>query len=157
MRKRIVLGVDPGIANTGLSVVCRSASYELLSSELVKSKPSVPKAERLLQIHEAVCRLLDLYQCARVNIERCYHNRNVSSSQSTGAVIGVVMVAAAREGVPVIEGTPQQVKSATGLGGKADKRQVVKMMSKLLHQKEPLQHHLADAAAVAIAGCLVRT
>lgn len=106
MRKRIVLGVDPGIANTGLSVVCRSASYELLSSELVKSKPSVPKAERLLQIHEAVCRLLDLYQCARMSIERCYHNRNVSSSQSMGAVIGVVMVAAAREGVPVIEVTP---------------------------------------------------
>ena len=154
MRKQVVLGVDPGIANTRLSVVCRSASYELLLSELVKSTPEMPKAERLLKIYKAVCRLIDLYQCDLVSIEKCFHNQNVSSSQSTGAVIGAVMIAAGREGIPVVEVTPQEVKSATGLGGKVDKKTVVKMMGKLLNQKKALSVHVADAAAVAIAGIL---
>ncbi|MDE0636682.1 MAG: crossover junction endodeoxyribonuclease RuvC [Candidatus Poribacteria bacterium] len=63
MRKRIVLGVDPGIANTGLAVVRGKVNgFDLLGSELVRSDAKMPKAERLLRIHEAVCRLIDLYQ-----------------------------------------------------------------------------------------------
>ena len=131
----IVLGVDPGIANTGLAAVCRSPSgYQLLGSELVKSDAKMPKTERLLWIREAVCRLIDLYCCDLVAIEQCYHNKNVSSSQSTSAVIGVCIVAAARERLSVIELTPQQVKSSTGLSGRCDKKSVVKMMSRILRQ-----------------------
>lgn len=147
----IVFGVDLGIANTGLAVVRRKVSgFELLGGELVKSDAKMLKTERLLRIHEAVCRLIDIYQCELVAIERCYHNRNVLSSQSTGAVIGVCMAAAAREGLQVLELTPQQVKASTGLSGKCDKKAVVKMMSKILG--ESLNNHVADAAT--IAGCL---
>ena len=88
--------------------------YQLLASELEKSTPQLPKAERLLSIYEAVSRLLDTYECALVAIERCYHNKNVSSSQSTGAVIGAAMCASASLGVPVVEVTPQEVKFSTG-------------------------------------------
>ena len=150
----IVLGVDPGIANTGLAVVSRSLSgYQLLASQWVKSTPKAPKAERLLGIYEAVSALLDTHACALVSIEKCFHNKNVSSSQSTGAVIGAVMCTAASLGVPVVEITPQQVKASTGMGGRCDKKMVVKMMSRLLKQKT-LNPHVADAAACAIAGAL---
>ena len=155
MSKIIVLGVDPGIANTGLAVVVsRSVSgYALLESHLMKSTPKMAKAERLLSIYEGVFRLLETHDCALVSIERCFHNKNVSSSQSTGAVIGTVMCAAAGKGVRVIEITPQQVKASTGMGGRCDKKMVVKVMSRLLKQ-EKLNNHIADAAACAIAGCL---
>ena len=150
----ICLGVDPGISATGIAVVSRSVSkYEMMASELVKSTPAVPKSERLLGIYEAVFFLLQNHDCDLVAIEKCFHNKNVSSSQSTGAVIGVATVAAAMMGVPVLEVTPQQVKAASGLSGKADKTSVVKMMSRLLNQKR-LNHHVADAAACAIFGLL---
>ena len=119
----------------------------------MRSTPRTPKAERLLGIYEAVVTLLNQHPCELVSIERCYHNRNVSSSQSTGAVIGVVMCTAASLGVPVVEVTPQQVKASTGLGCKCDKKAIVKMMSCLLKQKT-LNHHIADASTAAIAGCL---
>lgn len=45
-------------------------------------------------------------------------------------------------------------KASTGTGGRCSKERVVKMMSKILKQKDPLHHHIADAAAVAIAGIL---
>lgn len=150
----VVLGVDPGIANTGLAVVSRSySSYCLLDSQLVKSTPKTAKAERLLSIYEAAFILLRDHKCDLVSIEKCFHNRNVSSSQSTGAVIGAVMCAAAMMHVPVVEITPQSVKMATGLDGHCDKDMIVKTMSRLLKQKT-LDHHIADAAACAIAGCL---
>ena len=83
--KVIVIGVDPGIANTGLAVISRSTSgYALLESHLMKSSPKIAKAERLLSIYEGVFRLLETHDCALVSIERCFHNKNVSSSQSTG-------------------------------------------------------------------------
>ena len=152
--KVIVIGVDPGIANTGLAVIEKSVSeYLLLHSELVKSTPKTPQSERLLIIFEACFTLLRDFECDLVSIEKCFHNKNVSSSQSTGAVIGVVMCAAAMKHVPVVEITPQSVKAATGLGTKCGKEAIVKMMSRLLKQ-ETLNPHVADAAACAIAGCL---
>ena len=150
----VVLGVDPGIANTGLAVVSRSSRYRMLSSELVKSTPKTPKAERLLGIYEGVFTLLRDFDCDLVAIEKCYHNKNVSSSQSTGAVIGAVMCASAMLHVPVVEVTPQQVKAAAGLGGKCGKNTVVKVMSRLLNQQR-LNHHIADAVACALSGIFV--
>ena len=151
MKGFVCCGVDPGIANTGLSVVSRSSGYRLLSSELVKSSPKTPKPERLLNIYEAVFTLLRDFDCDLVAIEKCYHNRNVSSSQSTGAVIGAVMCAAAMMHVPVVEVTPQQAKSVVGVGPKAGKDMIVKVMSRLFKQKT-LNNHIADSAACALAG-----
>lgn len=154
INEKCYIGVNPGIANTGVAVVSWSLSrYQLLASELVKSTPKTPKAERLLGIYEAVHALLGTHECALVSIEKCYHNKNVSSSQSTSSVIGAVMCAAAAKGVPVVEVTPQQVKASTGLGGRCDKKKVGKMMSRLLCYKK-INHHIADAAVCAIAGCL---
>ena len=152
----VVLGVDPGIANCGLAIISRSISaYRLLDSRLVKSTPKLPQSERLLRIYEAAFTLLRDFECDLVAIEKCFHGKNVSSSQSTGAVIGVVMCASAMMHVPVVEIAPQSVKMATGMGGHCDKEIVVKTMSRILKQ-EKLNNHIADAAACAVAGALHR-
>ena len=150
----VVLGCDPGIANCGLAIISRSIStYCLLDSQLVKSTPRLPQSERLLRIYEAAFSLLRDFECDLVAIEKCFHGKNVSSSQSTGAVIGAVMCASAMQHVPVVEITPQRVKMATGMGGHCDKEIIVKTMSRLLNQKT-LNQHVADAAACAVAGAL---
>lgn len=152
-----VLGVDPGIANTGLAIVKRAGAgnYELVTARLVKTEPNTSESDRLLKIYQSVDGLLNEFHVDLCCIERIYHNRNVSSSISTAKATGAIMIAVARCGIPILEITPQQVKCASGLGARASKADVQKMMGRLLKRKK-LNNHVADAAACAIAGGLVR-
>ena len=149
------LGLDPGIANTGWAVVMKTArGYRLVADgNLIKTDASQSTGDRLLAIYQHISEVVATQLPDRIAVEKCYHNRNVSSSQSTGAVIGVVHLIGAQCGIPVSECTPQQVKSASGLGGSADKKAVQRMMCKMF-QREKISNHVADAVACAIAGLL---
>lgn len=149
-----ILGIDPGIANTGLAVVqFEKQKYQLLSSRLVTSSPREREPERLLNIYNHVYGLLNEFTVEIAAIEKVYHNKNVSSSISTGKAIGSAEVALGAKGVDVLLLTPQQVKLASGLGGKADKATLKTIASRIFHS--PIKnHHIADAALVALAGCL---
>ena len=58
MKKSIVLGVDPGIANTGLAVVSGDGvRYKLLQCERIKSGSDLPTGERLAIIGKAIISL----------------------------------------------------------------------------------------------------
>ena len=149
-----VLGIDPGIANTGLAIVSLAkAKYRLLHAERVKTSPEKDDAVRLLEIFEAVADLSRQFDLNSIAIERVFHNQNVSSSITTGKVIGAVEVAAALRGIPTLELTPQQIKSTSGLGSQASKADMQAMMCRILDQKR-LNPHVADACGAAIAGCL---
>lgn len=148
------LGIDPGIANTGFAVVQKSKSgYTLVSEGLITTDSKTPTGERLLKIYQHLSEFMATDMPDTIAIERCYHNRNISSSMKTGAVIGIVHLIGAQIGCDVVEFTPQQVKASSGLGGTADKKGVEKMMCRIF-RKGQLNNHVADAAACAIAGLL---
>ena len=68
-----------------------------------------------------------------------------------GQARGVVLLAAAKNNLELVERTPLQVKQAVTGYGKADKKQVIYMVTKLLHlPKPPSPDDVADALAVAI-------
>ena len=80
MRRETVLGVDPGIANTGLAVVVRSTSgYKLVALRCVTSRADEPEAQRLRKIYDAVDALLAEHTIDGAAIERVYHNKNASN------------------------------------------------------------------------------
>ena len=148
------LGIDPGIAHTGWAVVVKSQNgYRLVSDGLIKTDASLSTGDRLLAIYTSISEVIATHLPDRIAIERCFHNKNISSSLTTGAVIGVVQLVGAQIGLSVSEFTPQQVKACSGLGGRADKKSVEKMMCKVFG-RERLNPHVADAAATAIAGVL---
>ena len=151
------LGVDPGIANTGLAVVVRTPSgYNLVALRYVTSRADEPEAQRLLKIYSAVDALLAEHTIDGAAIERVYHNKNVSSSIKTGKAIGAALCAIGAHAKPAIEITPQQVKQATGMGSKADKDCVSRAMARLLGVNPKIfNEHTADAAATAMAGLLI--
>ena len=151
---KLCLGIDPGIAHTGWAVVVRSArGYSLIADGLIQTQSKASTDDRLLAIYKSISEVVATNLPDRIAIERCFHNKNVSSSMTTGAVIGVVQLVGAQIGIEVSEYTPQQVKACSGLGGRADKKSVEKMMCKLLGRKR-LNPHVADAAATGIAGLL---
>ena len=151
-----ILGIDPGIANTGLAVVTlQKHTYRLHHTQLVTTSPNRPDGRRLLDISEAVKELCDTKgtDIDAVAIEKVFHGKNVTSSIRTGKVIGAVQCAAAYHEIPVIELTPQQVKCASGLSSKASKQNLIRAASRLFGTKIAT-HHEADAAFCAVAGIL---
>ena len=148
------LGIDPGIANTGLSVVVRSTSgYNLIDLQCMTSKPDEAEPQRLLKIFSAVDSMLDKHTIDFAAIERVYHNKNVSSSIKTGKAIGAVLCAIGAQAKNAMEVTPQQVKKASGLSHRANKDTLIRAASGIFktHIKS---NHEADAALAGLSGCL---
>ena len=154
MGHSIILGIDPGIANTGLSIVKANAvGYWLIAAETIKTKARDETGKRLALIHDAIHATLDTWKIDAIAMERVFHNRNITSSLTTGAVLGLVHLIGHHHGLPIHEFTPQQVKKASGLGATINK-DTAKAIASRLFGTPITSHHEADAALCALCGCL---
>jgi crossover junction endodeoxyribonuclease RuvC len=148
----IVLGIDPGLANTGYGVVAqRDGRLLALDGGVIVTRAGVPQERRLADIYERVDALLAEHEPQGVALEELYFGQNVRTAFAVGQARGVVMLAAGRRGAPCTSYTPQQVKGAVCGHGRADKQQVARMVAALLGlHAPPTPDHAADALAVAI-------
>ena len=150
----IVLGIDPGTAALGYGIVesSRGRLREVDHGCLVTS-PDTALPERLLAIHALVDELIALHSPRIVAIERLFFSKNVQTAFAVGQARGVVLLAAAQHRVPVVEATPNEVKSAIAGYGAADKEQVQRMVQLVLGMAEvPRPDDAADALAIAVWG-----
>ena len=148
----IVLGIDPGTADTGYGVVeslgCR---LHALACGVIQTRPGVPLERRLTEIHARVDELLGLHGPDAVAVEELYFGANARTAFAVGQARGVVLLAAGQHGTPTRSYTPQQVKGAVCGHGRAGKEQVGRMVARLLGMPAPpTPDHAADALAVAI-------
>ena len=148
----IVLGIDPGTANTGFGVVARRSSRLVaLDGGVVRTAPELAAELRLKAIHARIDELLREYEPSAVALEDIYFGVNATSALAVGQARGVVMLAAGAHGIPCRSYTPQQVKSAVCGSGRAAKEQVQRMVQGMLSLTDlPRPDHAADALAVAI-------
>jgi crossover junction endodeoxyribonuclease RuvC len=151
----VVLGIDPGLANTGYGVVA-SRSRECggliaLDGGVIRTRAQLAQERRLAQIHEALQALLAEHRPDAVALEELYFGQNARSAFAVGQARGVVMLAAGQHGVACSSYTPQQIKGAVCGSGRAEKGQVARMVRALLGlERDPRPDHAADALAVAI-------
>ncbi len=148
----VVLGIDPGLANTGYGVVARRRGQLLaLDGGVITTPAGLAPERRLAQIHAAVDALLEEHEPAAVALEELYFGQNVRTAFAVGQARGAVLLAAGQHGLPCASYTPQQVKGAVCGSGRAQKDQVARMVKTLLGlAEEPHPDHAADALAVAI-------
>jgi crossover junction endodeoxyribonuclease RuvC len=148
----IVLGIDPGTANTGYGVVQRRGGRLFaLDGGVITTRPEAPMQIRLANIHRRVCELLDEHHVTVLAMEDIYFGRNATSAFGVGQARGVVMLAAGQRRLPCVSYTPQQVKYAVCGSGRAEKDQVARMVQTLLAlENVPRPDHAADALAIAI-------
>jgi crossover junction endodeoxyribonuclease RuvC len=140
----VVLGIDPGTANTGYGVVARHGG-------VIETRAGADPALRLAEIHARVGALLDEHRPAALAVEDLYFGANARSAFAVGQARGVVVLAAGQRGLPCFSYTPQQVKGAVCGSGRASKEQVQRMVQALLSLDGlPRPDHAADALAVAI-------
>jgi len=148
----IVMGIDPGTAATGYGVVEREgAKLRAIDYGCLETLPTQELPARLLEIHRAVTELILTHKPVQLGVERLFFNKNVQTAFAVGQARGVVLLAAAEHGLPVFEYGPHEVKLAVTGYGRADKRQVQRMVQAVLGMSVlPRPDDAADALAVAI-------
>ena len=147
-----VLGIDPGLANTGYGVVSRRRGRLVaLDGGVLETRAGLPAELRLAEIHGAVAALIEEHEPQALALEELYFGQNARSAFAVGQARGAAMLAAGQRGVPCAGYTPQQVKGAVCGSGRAGKDQVARMVASLLSLPEPPRSdHAADALAVAV-------
>jgi crossover junction endodeoxyribonuclease RuvC len=148
----IVLGIDPGLANTGYGVVTRRRGrLAALDGGVIETSAELPIERRLTVVRERVLALIDAHDCTVMALEELYFGQNVRTAFAVGHARGVTMLAAGERGLSCCSYTPQRVKSAVCGSGRAEKDQVARMVQTLLTLPElPSPDHASDALAVAI-------
>lgn len=150
--ERIVLGIDPGLANTGWGVMMqRGSSLSCLAYGCVSTPSSHDISIRLMKIHDQIGAVISKFSPQCLGIETIFFDRNVTAAFGTGQARGAALVACAKGGLKVGEFTPSQIKMAVVGEGNAEKQQVQYMVQQILGLKEaPHPDHAADALAAAI-------
>jgi crossover junction endodeoxyribonuclease RuvC len=148
----IVLGIDPGTAALGYGIVeSTGGRLRAVDHGVLSTSPDQALPERLLAVHGLVSSLLASHGPALLAVERLFFSRNAQTAFAVGQARGVVLLAAAERGVPVVEATPNEVKSAVAGYGAADKEQVQRMVQVVLGMAEPPRpDDAADALAIAV-------
>jgi crossover junction endodeoxyribonuclease RuvC len=148
----IVIGIDPGTANTGFGVVRTSGELMVALDGGVIETPAELRAElRLARLHDSLGELIRWHEPKALALEDLFFGKNVVSALNVGEARGVALLVAAKHSLPCYDYTPQAVKKAVCGSGSADKAQVQRMVASLLGLPEPpAPDHAADAFAVAI-------
>lgn len=142
-----VLGVDPGSRAAGWAVVEFGRATTLLSAGVLRP-PAGEISSRLLFLREALRMVIERERPDVAAVERVFSGVNPQSLITLGEARGVLLLAIAEAGVPMVEITPAEIKRAVAGTGSAEKEQVRRMVTALLGRRLPLD--AADAAAAAL-------
>ena len=148
----IILGIDPGIAIVGWGVLrYENGRFAPLAYGSIQTKAGQKTEDRLKQVYDGLCSIIEKYRPDVMSIEELFWNTN----QKTGIVVaearGVILLCARQADIPIFEYTPLQVKQAIVGYGRAEKKQVITMVTAFLGLKEPPKpDDTADALAIAI-------
>jgi crossover junction endodeoxyribonuclease RuvC len=147
-----VLGVDPGVARTGVAVVEGTpGALRLVYAGCVETERGHADATRLAALFAALERLVAEHRPQTAAVEQLFFASNRRSAMRVGQARGVVLCALARGGLAVAEYTPMQVKEAVAGWGGAGKSQVGRMTRALLSVDDiPGSDDVTDACAVAV-------
>lgn len=148
----IILGIDPGYAIVGWGVIrSENGKLQTLAYGSITTPAGIDIEERLKLIYDGTVELISTYHPDAMAIEELFFNTNITTGIKVAEARGVLLLAAMQAGIEIQEYTPLQVKQSVVGYGRADKKQVITMVTMLLGLKEaPKPDDTADALAIAI-------
>jgi len=148
----IILGIDPGTAIIGFGFIKKTGNkLKCLDYGVIRTKPELSDAQRLKILYNELGRLIKKNKPDIVSIEKLYFFKNFKTAIPVAQAKGVILLAAVKKGIPIVEFTPLQMKMIITGYGRADKKQVQEKIKKLLKLKEiPKPDDAADALGIAI-------
>jgi crossover junction endodeoxyribonuclease RuvC len=151
MPKVRIIGIDPGLRNTGWGVIeAEGTRLSYVADGSVHSDADAPLASRLLQIHTQLAEILQRFAPDEAAIEETFVNKDARATLKLGQARGAAMLAPALAGISVAEYAPNVVKKSVVGAGHAEKDQVKHMVKVLLPRAELNTTDSTDALAIAI-------
>lgn len=148
----IILGIDPGLAIVGWGVVEYSGShFRTLGYGSLETPAGMATERRLSCIYDGIKQLIETYHPEQMAVEELFFNTNQTTGIRVAEARGVIIMCAYQLGVKLFEYTPLQVKQAVVGYGRAEKKQVIAMVTMFLGLKQPPKpDDTADALAIAV-------
>ncbi len=147
-----ILGIDPGLAIVGWAVLeSERGSLRPIAFGAIRTPAHTDIEARLATIKCDLEAIIDKYSPEEMAIEELFFNTNITTGIAVAEARGVILCTAFSRGVKISEYTPLQVKQAVVGYGKAEKHQVIAMVTTILKLKSPPKpDDTADAVAIAI-------
>lgn len=147
-----ILGIDPGFAITGYSIVDYIGNkFTLITSGAITTKAGVSFPLRLTKIFDDLNTIIEEYKPDAISVEELFFNQNTKTAIQVAEARGVVLIVGCKKNIPTFEYTPLQIKQAVVGYGRADKTQVQKMIKTIINVDElPKLDDTTDSIAAAI-------
>ncbi|MDD9908327.1 MAG: crossover junction endodeoxyribonuclease RuvC [Ahrensia sp.] len=146
-----IIGIDPGLRNTGWGVVAtQGSSLTFMGAGTVRSDAKTDLASRLCQLHDGLKQVIDDWKPLEAAVENTFVNRDATATLKLGQARGIALLVPALAGLDVSEYAPNAVKKSVIGVGHGDKSQIQMMVKRLLPKARWDSDDAADALAIAI-------
>lgn len=147
-----ILGIDPGFAITGYSIIDYIGNkFKLIDSGAITTKAGESFPDRLEKLYNDLEQIILNYKPDAISVEELFFNNNAKTAINVAQARGVILVVGRKLKIDTFEYTPLQIKQAVVGYGRADKIQVQKMVKTILNvDKLPKLDDTTDSMAAAI-------
>lgn len=148
----LILGIDPGMAIVGYSLLkAEGDNLELLSSGSIQTKSIQKDSQRLFEIFEDLCSIIEKFKPDAASVEKLFYFKNQKTIIPVAEARGVIIMALEKYGIPIYEFTPLEIKQTLTGFGRADKKEVEKMVKFTLNRETlPKLDDTVDSIAMGI-------
>jgi crossover junction endodeoxyribonuclease RuvC len=137
-----ILGIDPGLSQTGIAILSRSKDKDELSWEMLKHRKG---ENRLNKYFESLSRIIEKEKPDQVVIESIFRGPNVKTLIKIAELRGVYLLLTQMEDLPISQFTPREIKQSVTGSGASSKEQVRYMVKKILGITEEIPLDVSDA------------
>ncbi len=136
-----IIAVDPGYERVGIAILEKNKSGEVvLYSDCFKTKANLPFEKRLLEIGSEIKKLIKEYKPNALSIETLFFNSNQKTVMKVSEARGAILYEAVSNGLKIKEYTPLQIKVAVSGDGRADKKQMIRMVDLLIKKTKEIKY-----------------
>lgn len=163
----LILGIDPGSVLVGYAIVKKNTKgntiFEVIDFGCIDAQKITTDSQRLLKIYKELVSIIKKYKPDMVSVEKLFFFKNLKTVMPVSQTRGIILLAAEAAKIPIVEFTPLQVKIGITGYGRAEKKQVQKMLEHMvslehfnLKEKLRKKDDAFDAIAVAICAGMKR-
>lgn len=147
-----IIGIDPGMAIVGYSIVDIERDENILvASGSIKTCKSRSDSARLLEIQNDICTLIEKYRPDVSSVEKLFYFKNAKTIIPVAEARGVILMALEKYEVPIYEYTPMVVKQVITGYGRATKEEVAKIVElSIKYNRLPKLDDTIDSIAIAL-------
>ncbi len=119
-----ILGIDPGTSLIGYGIIDTDGkSFKAVDFGDLRTGINIKNSDRVETVCDFFEKLIKKFRPDKAALESLFFFKNAKTVVKVSEIRGVLMLAAAKNGVEITEFTPLQVKQAVSGYGRAEKSQ----------------------------------